>query len=279
MNLSICEGKQIDIYPPVDLNQNLYNLAKNLKEQGYDLFDSSDPFYNDICSPYNSLDNTDVLIKDRKYDFYDPNITLCEDTCEYKEFDIISLKARCQCNIKTEIKSDNEVKFSPNKIIENFYKVDKYTNIKVFVCYKLVFSLKGQKKNYGSYILIVISFIFMIIMISNFATIKNKMKSIFKIISTKYISMVNELNKKKKGRNTLFKNKGKIKNKENFKSNVKRKKNKVNNPKKKKNFNIKNVNNNKHIKEKSDSNISIAKMKKSKDKLIYIDKSKQKKDN
>ena len=62
---------------------------------------------------------------------------MCEDTCEYKEFDIISLKAKCQCNVKTEIKLD-KVKFSPNKIIENFYKVDKYSNIKVAACYNLV---------------------------------------------------------------------------------------------------------------------------------------------
>jgi hypothetical protein len=103
------------------------------------------------------------------------------------------------------------------------------------------------------------------------------MKSIFKIISTKYISMVNELNRKKEVRNTSFKNKGKIKNKENFKSYVKRKKNKVNNPKKKKTFNIQNIDNNKDIKEKSDTNISIAKMKKSKNKLTYIDKSKHRK--
>ena len=197
LNLSICDDIPIDIYPPIDLNQNIYSLVKHLKEQGYDLFDSSDDFYNDICSPYNSFNDTDVIIKDRKYDFYDSNITLCEDTCEYKEFYIISLKARCECDIKTEVKSNVQVKFAPNKVIENFYKIEKYTNIKAIACFKLVFSLKGQKNNYGSYTIIGIAIIFITLMIINFGTINTKIESIIKNISFKYNSLLHELNEKK----------------------------------------------------------------------------------
>ena len=51
LNLSICEyeNAKIYLYTPVDLDSNIVRLAKQLKEQGYDLFDSSDIFYNDIC--------------------------------------------------------------------------------------------------------------------------------------------------------------------------------------------------------------------------------------
>ena len=92
------------------------------------------------------------------------------------------MKAKCRCNTKTEVKEDNEVKFSPNKIIENFYKVEKYTNIKIIICYKSVFSLKGQKNNIGSYIVLIIFVIFIIIMIINFKTFNSKIMSIIKII-------------------------------------------------------------------------------------------------
>jgi hypothetical protein len=264
------------------MNQDLYDLVKHLKQQGYDLFNSYDNFYNDICSPYKSLDNTDVLLNDRKYDFYDSNITLCEDTCQYKEFDIISLKAKCQCNIKTEVKSDNDVKFVPNKIIENFYKIEKYTNIRVAICYNLVFSLKGQTYNYGSYILIGISFCFLIIMIATFATINNTIKSLFKRISVKYISIIEELNKKIEKNSSL---KGKVKTKNNKKNNSKSKffkttkKNKVNNPKKKKNFKqYKQYNNTKNTKinrkkiKMAEISASIVRLNAYKDKLNYIDK-------
>ena len=296
LELSVCEGIQIDIYPPVDLNQNMYNLVKNLKEQGYDLFNSSDNFYNDLCSPYSSIDNTDVLLKDRKYDFYNSNITLCEDTCEYKEFDINSLKAKCQCKLKTEIKSD-EVKFSPNKIIENFYKIDEFSNIKVAACYNLVFNLIRLKKNYGSYIIISVSFIFIITMIINFITINQKIKSIFKNISSKYRTTIDVINKIK-GKNSSNKSKVKINNNikinnnkkinnnikvdnnnKFLKSKLKSSKKNVNNPKKKKNFNILKISNRNNKRNKTgrgDNSASNAKMSTYKEKLIYIDNSKHK---
>ena len=229
LNLSICENIQIDIYPPINLNQSLYDLAKHLKEQGYDLFNSYDDFYTDICSPYNSVNNTDVTIKDRKYYFYASNITLCEETCEYKEFYVKPMKAKCRCNTKTEVKEDNEVKFSPNKIIENFYKVEKYTNIKIIICYKSVFSLKGQKNNIGSYIVLIIFVIFIIIMIINFKTFNSKIMSIIKIISIRKKSMIKELDGQKN-----FKYNKKINNKNNKKLNLNKKINtNINNPIKK----------------------------------------------
>ena len=42
----------------------------------------------------------------------------------------------------------SKVKFSPNKIVENFYKIEKYSNLKIVICYKQVFNLSKLKKNY-----------------------------------------------------------------------------------------------------------------------------------
>jgi len=149
LNLSLCNNIKINIYTPVELDEEKYKLVKLLNEQGYDLFDSSNSFYTDICSPFTSFNNTDVLLRDRKKDFYISNISLCEDNCQYKEFDINTLKANCKCEIKTEVNS-GKAKFSPNIIIENFYKFEKYSNIIIMKCYKLAFNLDKLKKNYGS---------------------------------------------------------------------------------------------------------------------------------
>ena len=176
LDLSICKDKnaKISLYPPIDLDSNILNLAKHLKRQGYDLFDSSDNFYNDICSAYNSFNGTDVILKDRKKDFYLPNISICEEECQYEELDLELLKAQCTCNVKTEIKTDNQVKFKPNKIIEDFYKIEKYTNIKIGMCYKKVFNLNIFKKNYGNYIILIIGFIFIVLMGFNLINLRRK---------------------------------------------------------------------------------------------------------
>ena len=77
MDLSPCSEVKVDIYSPVNLNQDYLDLIEQIKDQGYDIFNPNDSFYNDICTPYNSMDETDVIIKDRKVDFYNDNITLC----------------------------------------------------------------------------------------------------------------------------------------------------------------------------------------------------------
>ena len=41
-------------------------LYNELKDLGYNLFDSNDKFYNDICIPYTSPNGTDILLSDRK---------------------------------------------------------------------------------------------------------------------------------------------------------------------------------------------------------------------
>ena len=106
LDLSYCDNVKISIYPPINLDKEIYNIAKYLKDQGYNLLNSNDSFYNDICSPFNSFNDTDVLLKDRKNDFYIQNISLCEENCKYEDFNLESLKAKCQCNVKVEVKSD-----------------------------------------------------------------------------------------------------------------------------------------------------------------------------
>ena len=198
LNLSFCEDVKIDIYATANMESGIYNLAKYLKEEGYDIFDSSDDFYNDICSTFTSYNNTDVILNDRRKDFYNPNITLCEDNCKYEEFDIETIKVKCQCDIKTSVKDITEVKFSPNKIIENFYKLEKYANLKIVICYNQVFNLSKLKKNYGSYFMIFIGLLFIITMINIFITLKNKINEILKNIIANSLSLNKLFNKKDK---------------------------------------------------------------------------------
>ena len=198
LDLSFCEDVKTDIYATTNLESDDYKLAKYLKEKGYDIFDSSDDFYNDICSTFTSYNNTDVILNDRRKDFYNPNITLCEDNCKYEEFDIETLKVKCKCDIKTSVKDTSEVKFFPNIIIENFYKLEKYANLKIVICYNQVFNLSKLKKSYGSYFMIFIGLLYIIILIIIFITINEKIREILKNIITNSLSMNKLLNKKDK---------------------------------------------------------------------------------
>ena len=231
LNLSLCNNIKINIYTPVELDEEKYKLVKLLNEQGYDLFDSSNSFYTDICSPFTSFNNTDVLLRDRKKDFYISNISLCEDNCQYKEFDIKSLKANCKCEIKTEVNS-GKAKFSPNIIIENFYKFEKYSNIIIMKCYKLAFNLDKLKKNYGSFFMITLGCLFLFTMTIIFLILNKKINVIINSIIIEYRSLKLNINKKEKEK----KEKVKI---IQFKSKPNRK-NKINNPSKKNNKKVNN---------------------------------------
>ena len=250
LNLSYCDNVKINIYPPIKLDKETYDLLIHLREQGYDLFNSNDDFYNNLCSPYNSYNNTDVLLNDRRNDFYIHNITLCEENCEYEDINIESLKVKCNCDIKTEVNSNTtKVSFSPNKVLENFYKIEKYANIRIIVCYSQVFNLDKLKKNYGSYILLFISSFFIIVMIINFLTINDKIRNIIQNLISQYTLMLNKLKKieqknekepKKKINKTEYdnkKNKLTIKNRNNKQRNKTKNDNIIKNNDKNKNTN------------------------------------------
>ena len=188
IDLSICKGTNIQIYTPVNLNQQETFLYSNLKEQGYDLFDVNNSFYIDPCTQYTSPNGTDAQLTDRKDYFYNEDIVLCEDICKYINVNIQTKKAYCECNVKTNVNIEGNQEFSPQKLMENFYKVDAYINFEVLFCYKLVFSSKGLKKNICFFILLVLFISFFISMIINlFKALKKIEEIIFNIFQEKYM--------------------------------------------------------------------------------------------
>ena len=154
LNLSVCEADTISLYIPVELNEELLALYEELQNSGYDLFNIEDPFYNDICATYTTSDGTDVLLSDRKNDYYSNNYTTCQSNCEYTSFDSGSKLLKCECNVVAEdIDISDLDKFSKN-IYKNFYDVLKNSNYKTLKCYKLVFNSEFLKKNIGSFVVI-----------------------------------------------------------------------------------------------------------------------------
>ena len=189
IDLSICEDTKINLYLPFNIPEESLNLYNFANEQGYNIFNPSDSFYNDICTPFNSYNKTDVLIKDRKEDFYHEEYALCEEGCNYEVIDINLNKIKCKCEIKKEIKHDS--KFSSNTLLENFYKINSYSNFRIIVCHLLVFSKEGQKNNYGSYIILSVMILFISTTIISIITNSKKTNKILESILEQQKKIIN----------------------------------------------------------------------------------------
>jgi hypothetical protein len=208
IDLSICKDMTINTYLPYPLSDEELELCINLNESGYDLYNPNDSFYMDICSPYTTENKKDILLFDRRTDYY-KNKSFCEEGCTYIGYDCTYEKVQCECQIKNETDNNiDDIKFYGNIFISTFFKIEKFSNIKVIKCFKLVFSLLGQKMNIGSYIFIVFSLIYIVLM---FLFCKNGKKKYFEMIDTalknKMIRM--PIKKKKEKRNEKKKEKTK----------------------------------------------------------------------
>ena len=169
LNLSECEGYSIYIYSPVDIDQENLDLYDEVKEQGYDLFDINDDFYNDKCSIFTSSNGTDVIISDRINDYYNESLSstnLCENNCEYLGVNSETKKVLCECDPKQTVTENvtNEV-FSVSELKNIVFSLDKITNYKVLYCYKLLKNGKQYIKNYGCIIISIVIISFLIFMI------------------------------------------------------------------------------------------------------------------
>ena len=166
INLPICQNNKIDIFTPIEIDDKLVNNYKELSKEGYNIFDPNDLFYNDICSPYTSDNNTDIILLDRKNYFFNENLTYCQTGCSYKGIDIETNKVQCGCNaIEYQNYKISSIKFDKLELVKSFYQFNNFSNFKVITCFDLVFSKKGQIYNIGSYLLIIFILLFLIIQI------------------------------------------------------------------------------------------------------------------
>ena len=192
LNLSLCNNVKINTYSSYYPSEESISKIKQLNELGYDLYNINDDFYQDICSSFTSENGTDILLSDRKSDFYE-NTSLCENDCTYKGYDLDKKRVQCECSVKEEIKVEES---SNNNILENFFSASTFSNIKLLKCYKLVFSAKGQKNNKGSIIFLCINF--SIIVSSIIYAIKHE-----KYIMRNFSKINNEQYKESKNKNFI----------------------------------------------------------------------------
>ena len=158
LNLSICSGVNINIYVPLTLSEEIKNMADQIKELGYNMFDINDKFYQDICSPYKSTVGSDILLSDRVDYIYNNEDSQCQGNCEFTSYALGSRYINCTCSTEEDKGNEGETekidKFEAKSIYEMFYNVLKYSNYDVFKCYKLTFDKSAFTKNKGSILIL-----------------------------------------------------------------------------------------------------------------------------
>ena len=195
LNLSLCRNVTINTYINFYPSKEALDKIIKLNESGFDLYNINDSFYQDLCTPFTSDDGTDILLSDRKNDFYE-NISLCETGCTYLKYDYITQRVKCECPVKNEI-DINEKKEDKDNFFSNFIDEDTFSNIKVLKCFKLVFSKKGHSNNIGSYIFLILIFSLIVLsVIYRIYQIRNIMRILRKIIKVEnFIEKINNENK------------------------------------------------------------------------------------
>ena len=168
LDLEVCNDITININIPVSLNAEASSLFNSLSESGYNLFNTADSFYTDLCTPYTTEEGTDILLEDRKKAIYSVsgNISFCQSGCEFQSYNSTTKKANCDCSVKSEeVPNMDNVEFSQNSVAGSFLDTLSNSNFLVMKCFKLCFSKIGQRGNYGSYLMIVFNIAVLILMI------------------------------------------------------------------------------------------------------------------
>ena len=136
LNLSICDEYTINIYVKMDLSEDTKGIYEELKSMGYDMFNINDPFYQDICIPYTSTNNTDILLSDRIDYIYNNKDSQCQPNCQFSSYLLNTSYMNCTCDAKIDNTNNkkNDKKFNGKKLYESFYDVLKYSNFQILKC-------------------------------------------------------------------------------------------------------------------------------------------------
>ena len=151
-DLSICKEIKLTLSIPI-INEELiqYENAKYFSSFGYDIYNKSNKFYTDICSPA-AINSNDITLSDRYIDFYPSNISLCNDSCYYNYINYTNKRIICYCYIGNDNNYSN-INDENTTEIENYldYFVS-FINIKIIKCYNSFLKFENYYKNIGFYI-------------------------------------------------------------------------------------------------------------------------------
>ena len=139
LDLSMCEGIKINISYPIEFSEDELHL-----------YNTSSPYYSDICYTYTNKKGTDVTLNDRLYEYISNNKSICEENCIFSGYDKDIGRVNCTCEIKFSISPISQIKVDKNKLYK-YIDLRQMVNFKVMICFNLLFSIEGIITNIGFY--------------------------------------------------------------------------------------------------------------------------------
>ena len=143
LDLNKCKDMKVNILIPVDINEK--ELFK---------YDPHNSYYNDLCNSRTLKKGIDIIIKDKRTEFINGNLVLCEENCELIGYDEKTKKAICECPIKDDICQISIISFNKKKLYNKFTSIKNIANLNIMKCYKNLLNKDGIKYNSGSYIVL-----------------------------------------------------------------------------------------------------------------------------
>ena len=217
LNLEPCKESKIYFSIPTKLSDDINKL------------NASSEYYNNKCYSAKSDSGTDIITKDRQNEFVENDKTLCQENCDFTEYNEMDHRANCSCFFKEYNLSFANMNIDKTKLYENFddsSNKKEISNLGVTSC-NVLSSKENIKSNPGFFSLIIILAIFVIIFIffctKGYNMLENKMNE---VIHKKFENEHKKNNKKrksghaynKKDKKGRRKTKGKLKNENKFKN-------------------------------------------------------------
>ena len=149
LDLSVCSDTLVTISSPINLESGIdLQMVKEFAEKGINIFNSSEPIFNDRCIPF-SYNGKDMTVNDRRLKIL-KNKDLCEEECEMKSINYTSNIVDCECPPKkggfTTLVENNEFVETITNLLSNY-------NFHLFLCYMNVPKYTSLSNNYGSWII------------------------------------------------------------------------------------------------------------------------------
>ena len=140
LDLNACKDIKIELLLSCIIDEN--------EEFKYNL---SSEYYNDICYTYSTENGSDIILSDRRNEYIDNNMSLCENNCEYGGYKSNIKKSLCECEVKTKFSEIFDI--DKEELLKKFININENTNFKIMKCFKELFTPEGLIKNIATYII------------------------------------------------------------------------------------------------------------------------------
>ena len=133
------EMNEVNVSLPIDWNkQQLAAIDELYNNNGIFFFNETNDFYNDVCNTYETKNNSDIYLQDRREIFYITD-SLCESNCVLMDYNNITNKIICKCIIKTSTDNYESSDFLSRNFENAFEDTYLIPNIRVLKCFKKAF--------------------------------------------------------------------------------------------------------------------------------------------